>query len=407
MIEVYTTDTQVLLSYKYEIGNPQWLAKKLGLITSDEIEEEVILSRTFLIKKADYINNSDDENDDVDFESGEYTFVIGKRVNQYYLLDKEILCINFDVYIHESIELSKECFIQTERISVFRAINEIYNEERLYIGGPVATISGSNFDALLKHFPNSYEINLYIHARVSTILRNETSLLPDYQFKHEQYLNRKDNYKPRLQDDEQTIILNDIFKFEMTVEKLKNMLSNSIGFSEKEWQIEIVKVIQTLYPKYIQIIEKMRITDYASHNQREIDITLVDSSGYIDIVEIKKPQNANIMYDGQYRNNYVPIRELQGSIMQVENYILSLIKMGSEGEKRLNDKYSLGGLCLKVVNPKGIVIMGLETDMNDKQKNDFEIVKRMYSNIVDIITYDELIKRLTTISNALKLRASI
>jgi len=132
---------------------------------------------------------------------------------------------------------------------------------------------------------------------------------------------------------------------------------------------------------------------------------LIDASGYIDIVEIKKPQATCLMYQGLYRNNYVPIRELQGTVMQVENYILSLVKMGADGENKLNKKYShfLNNQSkIKIINPKGIIIMGIEGKLNEKQKNDFEVVKRMYNNVIDIITYDEMLTRLENIHSSLK-----
>lgn len=41
-----------------------------------------------------------------------------------------------------------------------------------------------------------------------------------------------------------------------------------------------------------------------------------------------------------------------------------------------------------------MVIMGRSVNLSDEQKNDFEIIRRKYANIVDIITYDDLIYRL-------------
>ena len=49
---------------------------------------------------------------------------------------------------------------------------------------------------------------------------------------------------------------------------------------------------------------------------------------------------------------------------------------------------------INITNPSGIIIMGRCLNMSSEQKRDFEIVKRKYKNIVDIITYDDLLKRL-------------
>ena len=42
--------------------------------------------------------------------------------------------------------------------------------------------------------------------------------------------------------------------------------------------------------------------------------------------------------------------------------------------------------------------MGREDTLSTKQKKDFEIVKRKYKSIVDIVTYDELLNRLRVLS---------
>ncbi len=38
--------------------------------------------------------------------------------------------------------------------------------------------------------------------------------------------------------------------------------------------------------------------------------------------------------------------------------------------------------------------MGRENNLTNEQLGDFEIIKRKYKNVIDIITYDELIKRI-------------
>lgn len=44
--------------------------------------------------------------------------------------------------------------------------------------------------------------------------------------------------------------------------------------------------------------------------------------------------------------------------------------------------------------------MGRENEFSPQKKNDFDIIKQKYHNIIDILTYDELIKRLETIISA-------
>jgi hypothetical protein len=42
-----------------------------------------------------------------------------------------------------------------------------------------------------------------------------------------------------------------------------------------------------------------------------------------------------------------------------------------------------------------MIIMGREINLSPSQKRDFEVIKRKYKNIVDIITYDDLLGRLS------------
>lgn len=130
---------------------------------------------------------------------------------------------------------------------------------------------------------------------------------------------------------------------------------------------------------------------------RYIDLLLVDSNGNVDVIEIKKPFDNCIISKSRYRDNYTPMKELSGTIMQVEKYIFHLNKWGIEGEKALSKRYK-GNLPLwfkiRITNPKGIVILGRNNNLSEEQLFDLEIIKRKYSNLVDIITYDDLIHRL-------------
>ena len=57
---------------------------------------------------------------------------------------------------------------------------------------------------------------------------------------------------------------------------------------------------------------------------------------------------------------------------------------------------------LKVVNPQGILLLGRSNNLTDEQLFDFEIIKRQHKNIVDIMTYDDLLKRFRNILNQIK-----
>ena len=83
--------------------------------------------------------------------------------------------------------------------------------------------------------------------------------------------------------------------------------------------------------------------------------------------------------------------------MQIEKYIYHLNKSGQSGENKLTSKYKAkipSDFKIKITNPSGIIIMGRDISLTPDQKEDFEIVKRKYKNVIDIITYDDLLRRL-------------
>lgn len=129
---------------------------------------------------------------------------------------------------------------------------------------------------------------------------------------------------------------------------------------------------------------------------------MVDASGNLDIIEIKKPFDNCLLAKRQYRNNYVPKAELSGAIMQAEKYLFHLSKWGRDGEKKMTQaehkKRALPEeLEIKVTNPKAMILAGRSITLTREQRFDFEIIKRKYANIVDIITYDDLLNRLESI----------
>jgi hypothetical protein len=83
--------------------------------------------------------------------------------------------------------------------------------------------------------------------------------------------------------------------------------------------------------------------------------------------------------------------------MQIEKYIFNLNRWGEKGEKKLTEKYRAllpDGFEIKITNPGGLIIMGRDHTLSAEQARDFEVIKRKFKNVLDIITYDDLLKRL-------------
>ena len=125
-------------------------------------------------------------------------------------------------------------------------------------------------------------------------------------------------------------------------------------------------------------------------------------------MEVKKPFDDKILRKSLYRGNSTPTSELSGSIMQAEKYLFHLSKWGVNGETILTAKYSNQlptSMKIRISNPKAIIIVGRDqiggVNMTGSQLLDFEVIKHKYANVMDIVTYDDLLRRINNTIAAL------
>ena len=333
-----------------------------------------------------------------------FIFEIGVVSEEYYIIKKEVLGINYDLKIHVSIRLERKIFAADRNISIFRRINK-FGLKALTVGGDEPdALPKELFHKLLKEFPNSHELDLYAAARVSSIIRGSLPISVDYEKRFQKYRNKKKSHEgsqPR-----------EIFKkyesdkFSAMICKIKTMLCNDSPYSETQWQDEILQIIQLLYPKYIKAFKEAPVRDSLASKDRRIDYLMVDASGYVDAIEIKKPFAECIVTSNCYRENHVPMRELNGTVMQLEKYLYHLNRWGQRGENTLNQRYGdelPSNLRIKIANPSGMIIMGRDKDLTPDQKNDFEVIRRKYRHVLEIMTYDDMLRRLKMIRHQLNL----
>lgn len=296
-------------------------------------------------------------------------------------------------------------------ISVFAKIDQLIEEPIIVGGDTEGAIPLEEFEYLLKNFPNSTELTHYARSRITRILKDYFNTMSDAQQKLSDYLAQKGR---RLSASVREVHTRDRnigskllapyeqAKFEYVRDELRSMLGDAESYSEKEWQDLIVRFLLIIFPKYITVLPNLQIKDFYTNPQRMInryiDIALVDASGTLDVIEIKKPFARCILSSGKYRDNYIPKKELSGSVMQVEKYLFHLSKWGHAGEKEILQKRKAelpDDLKIKITTPKGMIILGRDIDFAEHQEwLDFEIIRRKYANLLDIITYDDLLRRL-------------
>lgn len=385
MIEFKKNEDLLLLTY-YPDNGTDWI------YTLFKEGKPCKFKNTFTFFEKDIFENQED-NEDPDC----ITFIVAKLNDGYYEVNKDTLSIENRLFIHESAKFRDRMFVAYKNISVFRKFDRLVNED-IYIGENTG-LPMNVFEALLAEFPNSTETSKYVDARISNILREHFERTTDAMADYRKY------FKRRPASVRKSVVMKQFAEYERikysnVLEKLNYMLSHEAGYIETQWQNEILDIIQLLYPKYINVFKEVKVHDVYSSKDKRLDFMLVDAGGNIDIVEIKRPSDNSIVSTSLYRESHIPLRELSGAIMQAEKYIFYLNKWGKDGEDTLTRRYKEqlpDGLRLRIINPGAIIIMGRENCLSDEQRYDLEVIRRKYRNVVDIITYDELIRRLRNI----------
>jgi len=384
MILFRKENNKVVLSYTSNMPSPEWVYESL------EKSGVALIGQVFTVKKSELISTFDENDVDKPVE-----FEVAILTGDYYCFSRKVLSLKNDLYIHKNVKLDRKVFVAERNISIFPKVDGLVKKS-IYIGGDHEdAIPEAIFQKLLKTFPNTYELNRYASARISSVISSYIETKSDYEEKYQHYLNKK----PSIVGTNPQITFSEVecFKYQSLLDKLKQMLIDEEKYSEAQWQEELLQIILLIYPKYISVFKEAPVRDTYSNSNRSIDFLLVDSSGNTDIIEIKKPFNKCIVTDRTYRDNFIPLRELSGTVMQIEKYIFYLNKWGKKGEEHLTEYYKNklpDGFEIKITNPCGIIIMGRTKGLSAEQIQDFEVIKRKYKNVIDIITYDDLLNRL-------------
>ncbi len=368
--------------------------------------EDWRISRCFTVSKTHLRKEDPDEN--------ELHFCVGTVQGEYTHIGNDILGIDHNFYFSNSIKLDKRHFVAYRNISVLSKIDEVIDQD-VYIGGnhPDGCIPTDTFELLIKKFPKTAELDYYAHARIATIVKEFFPRAELHEIKFNRYMERQERnlaatFSPNIQNVFQENAAIEFRQFNGIRHDLVELLDRAESVSEQVWQEQIHGLLRLLYPKYIAGIREVVIKGVDRHDKRP-DFLLVDANGYIDILEIKKPSAQLLTKQSSYRNNYVPVRDLAGAIQQIEKYIYCLNAWGKDGEQDLQKQLASklpGSVTPKVVNPQGILLLGRSKDFNHQQKTDFELIKRQYKHIAEIMTYDDLLQRIDNIIAALSQEVS-
>lgn len=338
----------------------------------------------------------------------------------YYHIPGRFLDITQDIYMstEKRIEVGYFAIGYDRHTSVFKTISSLISttESSITIGGSAnGAIPWDIFMHLLKQFPTTTQLRHYGEMQITRILGDYLTPKKDYEQVYNNSVRR--SMKRSNSTDSGgpigTELINN-FRHQSLLEArnvLAQKLNNERQLPESFWQKTILSILPAIYPQYIAILRESivpeRISNRGKNTNRRIDHLLIDASGNVDLLEVKCPFEKNsVLMKTTYRNNFIPARELTGGISQIEKYIYYLNHLGLSGETQFSDtckkRLASNGFQLpddfnlKFLNPHGILLIGY-CKFTEAEQRDFDLVRRQYAHITDIITYDDLLARIKRI----------
>lgn len=408
MIRFDLSTPSPIREYHPELAGADWVRGEL------DAYGEVTISRAFTFKNTDLVGEAEDE-------IGEPTlrFRFATPEDGYFRIAGRILGIANDVLIADNIRLERKIFVAENALVVAETLPPgCYPHDCRRRRSRRCPALPWRCAGISRCFPNSVELDRYATARVETIIGEYFDGPKTARENYEAYLSKRGSSvsdKPLAQ---QQLLQAEMDKFVYVRDTIATWLKSADAYSERDWQRMIMNVILLIFPKYIAVLKDVEIADFYSspdrRRRRYIDLCLLDAGGNIDVIEIKKPFDNVILARTLYRDNSLPTRELSGSIMQAEKYIFHLSKWGVEGERQLFRKYAADlpvPIPIRVTNPKAMIILGRDRlpdgqpALSESQVFDLEVIKRHYANMIDILTYDDLLRRLDNIIASLSQRS--
>ncbi|MDI1261145.1 Shedu immune nuclease family protein [Aquabacterium sp.] len=400
-VEFDISDNELHLVYRPR-DNTSWVREMFGR------GDELLVKGTFHLTSQDLVEEAaadatDDDDDITRLDDDRLVFAIARAEGEYFRFKPEILGFETPVLLHRDARPDWKWFSAERKVSILGVIQSL-GLERIVIGGPDSdAIPIPEYERLLGQFPTPHELRRYVQARVGTVIRQYTEPKIDAEALLNAYVDQRTTATaPNL---EAPFIDFDVAKYAFALDRLQAMLTNEAGTSEAQWQLEIVEIILLLNPRYIKAFTEVRLWDADASTWRRIDILLVDASGNVDVIEIKKPMGKPIMLPARYRDHHLPMRDLVGAMGQVTHYLRHLNRWSLAGEDYLTRLLSAklpAGFKIRIINPSGIVIMGRSHALSEAQRREFEVLRRDSKGVADIITYDDLLARLQAVLDQLR-----
>lgn len=151
-------------------------------------------------------------------------------------------------------------------------------------------------------------------------------------------------------------------------------------YAEKYWQDWFSTNKWILGSDFAQIIDERRIDadNIADYIMKAFD-------GFVDLVEIKKPNGIPFWATAKDHNNYIPSADLVKAITQCLNYLHAI----EQEANSVKFTRKIGG---KVIKPRCTLVIGRSNEWGEDQMEAYRILNASY-NQLSILTYDQLLMR--------------
>ncbi len=377
--------------------SPETLPKRLR-----ETRPATYPDASLWIKKVFTFLQSDLVDKECDGDTLVFRFAyLDDRIPGYFKVKGRIFSCTQDLLLVKDFDLDWRLFCvgYERRTSVIKKISSILDESehQIIIGGDnEKAIPIDVFKDLVDRFPTTLSLEQYGEALIERYIQEYLLPRKDYGAQlHCNLARKQQTLQYRLGNP--AFDRNRVENLNAAQQQLKDLLNKSDTTPEESWQQGVLDILPVLFPQYVAVIPKVAIEDRLTGKSRQIDFLLVDASGNVDVLEIKRafPKNHLLMLR-TYRDNCIPARELSGGISQIEKYIHLLLNWSVDGEKKLTERYSSllpKGLKIRFLTPHGLLLIG-NCKFNETEQRDFDLIRRQYAHITDIITYTDLLQRL-------------
>jgi hypothetical protein len=177
----------------------------------------------------------------------------------------------------------------------------------------------------------------------------------------------------------------EIKKRKLAIDEFEKRLANPNLLEDKgrdNWQKWFQDNSWVLGSDIVDVLDERKID-----TQNTVDYLVSSPGGYIDIIEIKRPQIGKMDFWATSKNhdNWIPSNELIKAITQASNYIYQV-------EAETNSKKFDKRVGCQVVKPRCTLIFGRSNDWDKEKYESFRILNSSYHNLT-IMTYDQVLER--------------